>query len=141
MATYLRHRRCISARNASLRCGSARPVPCALEKKFNKRVAVLVAAGHTQPEAENLANEDVSLDRFVALAPLCMYGELAPERHLGVQTERVSAANVSLIDIEPVRLVSLSSLAQAHLKATLAKDWAYHDLSRYDELPKRCASA
>src|SRR5665213_1379054 len=62
------------------------PHACALEKEFNEHVALLVAAGHTQPQAEQLANDDVSLDRFIALAPLCTYAELALERHAGVQT-------------------------------------------------------
>lgn len=136
------------------------PHACALEKEFNERVAILVAAGHTQPEAELLANDDVSLDRFIALAPLCAYGELAPERHAGVQAgarlgafpvpknapggippawvdlRRISTTDVTLLDAEPMRLASLSSLAQAHLQAALAKHWAYRDLSRYDELQR-----
>jgi hypothetical protein len=136
------------------------PHACALEKEFNERVADLVAAGHMQPEAEHLANNDVSLDRFIALAPLCTYGELAPERHTGVQTgarlgafpvpenvstgippawvdlRRISTTDVTLVDVEPMRLASLSSLAQAHLQAALAKHWAYRDLSRYDELQR-----
>lgn len=136
------------------------PHACALEKEFNEHVALLVATGHTQPEAEQLANDDVSLDRFIALAPLCTYGELALERHAGVQTgarlgtfpvpenvsggipaawvdlRRISTTDVSLIDVEPLRLISLSSLAQAHLQAALAKHWAYRDLSRYDELQR-----
>ncbi|MGH7708331.1 MAG: hypothetical protein ACREM6_10465 [Vulcanimicrobiaceae bacterium] len=136
------------------------PHACALEKEFNERVAALVAAGHPQHEAENLANDDVSLDRFIALAPLCTYDELAPERHVGVQTgarlgtfpvpanasggippawvdlRRISTTDVNLIDVEPMRLASLSPLAQAHLQAALAKHWAYRDLSRYDELQR-----
>jgi len=55
------------------------PHACALEKEFNERVAVLVAA---------------------------------------------------------MRLATLSSIAQAHLQAALAKHWAYRDLSRYDELQR-----
>lgn len=136
------------------------PHACALEKEFSERVAVLAAAGHIQREAERLASEDASLDRFIALAPLCTYGELALERHAGVATgarlgtfpvpenvpggiprawvdlRRISTTDVSLIDVEPMRLVSLSSLAQAHLQAALAKHWAYRDLSRYDELQR-----
>ncbi len=136
------------------------PHACALEKEFNQRVAALVAAGHKQPEAEHLASDDVSLDRFIALAPLCTYNELAPERHAGVRTgarlgtfpvpenvpdgipsawvdlRRISTTDVNLIDIDPMRLVSLSPLAQAHLQAALAKPWAYRDLSRYDELQR-----
>jgi hypothetical protein len=50
------------------------------------RAASLEAAGLRQPEAERLANDDESLDRFIALAPLCAYGELAPERQAGVQS-------------------------------------------------------
>jgi len=91
---------------------------------------------------------------------LCAYGELAPERHAGVQTgtrlgafpvpvqsssgipaawvdlRRISTTDVGLVDVEPLRLASLSSLAQAHLQAALAKHWAYRDLSRYDELQR-----
>jgi hypothetical protein len=134
------------------------PHACALEKEFNEHVAILGSAGHTQPEAEELANDDVSLDRFIALAPLCTYGELAPERHAGVQTgarlgafpvpenalggipsawvdlRRISTTDITLLEVEPMRLASLSALAQAHLQAALAKHWAYRDLSRYDEL-------
>jgi hypothetical protein len=134
------------------------PHACALEKEFNECVAALVAAGHKQPEAEQLANDDLALDRFIAVAPLCTYGELVPERHTGVRAgarlgtfpvptnvsngipeawvdlRRISTTDVTLIDVEPMRLASLSSLAQAHLQAALAKHWAYRDLSRYDEL-------
>ena len=136
------------------------PHACALEKEFNERVAALMASGHEQMEAERLANDDVSLDRFIALAPLCSYGELSVERHAGVRTgarlgafpvpenvpsgippawvdlRRISTTDVTLVDVEPLRLAALSSLAQAHLQAALAKHWAYRDLSRYDELQR-----
>jgi hypothetical protein len=136
------------------------PHACALEKEFNERVGSLIAAGHQQQDAERLANDDGSLDRFIALAPLCAYSELPPERHAGVKSgirlgsfpvpadvsggipaawvdlRRISTSEVSLIDVEPLRLASLSSLAQAHLQAALAKHWAYRDLSRYDELQR-----
>jgi len=136
------------------------PHACALEKEFNEFVATLVAAGHEQSEAEQIASEDLSLDRFIALAPLCTYNELAPTRHIGVQTgtrlgtfpvpengpsgipgtwvdlRRISTTDVTLIDVDPMRLASLSPLAQAHLQAALAKHWAYRDLSRYDELQR-----
>jgi hypothetical protein len=62
------------------------PHGCALEKEFNERVALFVATGHVRAEAEQLANDDASLDRYVALAPLCTYSELAPERRAGVQS-------------------------------------------------------
>jgi hypothetical protein len=136
------------------------PHACALEKEFNERVAALAAGGHSEADAERLANDDVSLDRFIALAPLCAYEELAPERHAGVQSgtrlgafpvpahsssgipaawvdlRRISTTDVGLVDVEPLRLASLSSLSQAHLQAALAKHWAYRDLSRYDELQR-----
>jgi hypothetical protein len=136
------------------------PHACALEKEFKDRVPLLVAAGHTQQDAELLANDDVTLDRFIALAPLYTYGELAPERQAGVQSgsrlgafpvpenlstgvprawvdlRRISTTDVTLIDVEPMRLASLSPLAQAHLQAALARYWAYRDLSRYDELQR-----
>jgi hypothetical protein len=136
------------------------PHACALEKEFNERVAALMASGQEQIEAERLANDDVSLDRFIALAPLCTYDELSAERHAGVRTgarlgafpvpgnvasgipsawvdlRRISTTDVTLVDVMPLRLASLSSLAQAHLQAALAKHWAYRDLSRYDE-PQR----
>lgn len=136
------------------------PHACALEKEFNERVAVLIAEGQVQSEAERLANDDTTLDRFIALAPLCTYAELAPVRHAGVQNgsrlgafpvpknfrggipqawvdlRRISTTDVSLIDVEPMRFASLSSLAQAHLQVALAKHWAYRDLSRYDELQR-----
>jgi hypothetical protein len=130
------------------------------KKEFNERVAVLVATGHSRAKAEHLANDDVSLDRFIALAPLCTYGELDRERHAGVRSgarlgtfpvpgnpssgippawvdlRRISTTDVTLVDVEPMRLASLYSLAQAHLQAALAKHWAYRDLSRYDELQR-----
>jgi hypothetical protein len=136
------------------------PHACALEKEFNERVAFLIASGQGQSEAEDIANDDLTLDRFIALAPLCTYGELAPERHAGVREgarlgafpvpahsaggipgawvdlRRISTTDVTLIDVEPMRLASLSSLAQAHLQAALVKHWAYRDLSRYDELQR-----
>jgi len=132
----------------------------ALEKEFNERVASLVAAGVKRSDAEAAANEDLTLDRFVALAPLCAYDELPVERHLGVRAgsrlgyfpvpasrdagipaswvdlRRISTTDVSLIDVDPLRLASLSPLAQAHLQAALAKHWAYGDLTRYDELQR-----
>jgi hypothetical protein len=96
-------------------------------------------SGCSQLEAERLANDDTSLDRFIALAPLCTYDELEPRRHLGAKTgtrlgtfpvpeslsfgipqawvdlRRISTTHASLIDVEPMRLPSLSTLAQAHL--------------------------
>jgi hypothetical protein len=136
------------------------PHACALEKEFNERVAALMSSGREQMEAERLANADVSLDRFIALAPLCTYGELSAERHAGVRTgmrlgafpvpenvasgippawvdlRRISTTDVTLVDVEPFRLASLSSLAQSHLQAALAKHWAQRDLSHYDELQR-----
>lgn len=136
------------------------PHACALEKEFNERVATLVTNGRDRREAEAAANDDPTLDRFVALAPLCAYDELADERHPGVRAgtwlgafpvpesraagipwawvdlRRISTTDVSLIDVDPLRLASLSPLAQAHLQAALAKHWAYRDLTRYDELQR-----
>jgi hypothetical protein len=136
------------------------PHACALEKEFNERVASLVVAGGDQGEAEAAANGDPTLDRFVALAPLCTYDELEAERHQGVRAgtrlgsfpvpasrdagipaawvdlRRISTTDISLIDVDPLRLASLSPLAQAHLQAALAKHWAYRDLTRYDELQR-----
>ncbi len=136
------------------------PHACALEKEFNERVASLLAGGRDQRESEAAANEDPTLDRFVALAPLCAYDELDAERHPGVRAgtrlgsfpvpesreagipaawvdlRRISTTDVSLIDVDPLRLASLSQLAQAHLQAALAKHWAYRDLTRYDELQR-----
>ena len=136
------------------------PHACALEKEFNERVAALVAAGRATEEAERLANDDPALDRFIASAPLCAYDELAPERRTGVLTgarlgafpvpqntaagipeawvdlRRISTTDLNLVDVQPLRFASLSSLAQAHLQAALAKHWSYRDLSRYDELQR-----
>ncbi len=136
------------------------PHACALEKEFNERVAELVAAGTAQSSAEQLANDDPALDRFVALAPLCAYDDLAPKLRTGVQTcarlgtfpvpanasagipaawvdlRRISTTDVALVDVETLRFASLSALAQAHLQAALAKHWSYRDLSRYAELQR-----
>ncbi len=136
------------------------PHACALEKEFNERVADLVASGTAQDDAERHASDDPTLDRFIALAPLCVYDELAPKRRTGVQTaarlgtfpvpanasagipatwvdlRRISTTDVALIDVEPLRFASLSGLAQAHLQAALAKHWSYRDLSRYAELQR-----
>jgi hypothetical protein len=97
---------------------------------------------------------------FIALAPLCTYDELEPRRHLGAKTgtrlgtfpvpeslsfgipqawvdlRRNSTPDVSLTDVEPMRLASLSTRAQAHLQAALAKHWSYRDLSHDEELQR-----
>ena len=96
-----------------------------------------MASGQEQTEAERLANDDVSLDLFIALAPVCAYDELSAERHAGVRTgarlgafpvpgnvasgipsawvdlRRISTTDVTLVDAVPLRLASLSSLAGA----------------------------
>jgi hypothetical protein len=60
------------------------PHACALEKEFNERVVVLMASVCSQLEADRLANDDASLDRFIA--PLCTYNEVEPRLHLGAKT-------------------------------------------------------
>jgi hypothetical protein len=107
------------------------PHAWALEKEFNERVVVLMASGCSQLEAGRLASDDASLDRFIALAPLCIYDELEPRLHLAAKTatrlgtfpvpeslsfgipqacvdlRRILTTDVSLIDVEPMRLASL----------------------------------
>jgi hypothetical protein len=136
------------------------PHACALEKEFDERVVVLMASGCSQLEAGRLANDDTSLDRFIALAPLCTYDELEPRRHLGAKTgtrlgtfpvpeslsfgipqswvdlRRISTTDVSHRCRTHAALASLSTLAQAHLQAALAKHWSYRDLSHDEELQR-----
>ncbi len=135
------------------------PHACALEKEFNERVAALQQTGLSQGDAEDIANEDPTLDRYVAVAPICLYDALADERRAGVRAgQRLDAfpvvANPSLgipeawVDLRristverplietPYRLAGLSELAVAHLQFALARYWAFRDLSRADEISR-----
>lgn len=131
--------------------------PCALEKEWNERVAELLAAGTAQRDAESKANADPSLDRFVAVAPIALYSELAPSRVTGaregarlgafpvvgranqsvpegwVDFQRVSTIEIDALPLE-YRLASLSPLAVGYLRESLALHWAYRDKARIDEL-------
>lgn len=138
------------------------PHVCALEKEFNERVAELTHGGLTQEEAERQANDDPSLDRFIAVAPLLLYDQLAPRRREGVRSgqrlgafpvvahagtgipeawvdlTRLSTVERALVEVPglPHRLAALSDLAVAHLQFALARHWAFRDLSRLDEISR-----
>lgn len=135
------------------------PHPCALEKEFNERIEELIARGVDQQAAEDIANEDQTLDRHIALAPLRLYDTLPEQRRAGarqgarlgafpvvastefaipesyVDLSRITTVDIGLLPLS-LRIASLSDLSRSHLQVGLAMFWAYRHKSRLDELER-----
>ena len=135
------------------------PHTCAMEKEFNERIADLEAKGMSRAAAEDQANADTALDRWISVAPLRTYDTIPEHRRAGarqgtrlgtfpvvrdpasgipecyVDFGRVCTVDVSLIPTR-ARIGSLSAMAAAQLQYALAMHWAYRDESRLDELER-----
>lgn len=135
------------------------PHDCALEKEFNERVSELVREGASEEVAVEEASADNTLDRLVAVAPIRAYEDTTAKRKEGIRTgQRHGTFPVpasSTYCIEPgwvdltapttldrgffspnLRLASLTDRAADYLRASLARHWAYRDLTRKDEISK-----
>jgi hypothetical protein len=120
---------------------------CTLDKEFNRTVESLRAKERLQlAEAVALAASDLSLDRYVNVAPLVPLSEAAPSaptelRHnkvlgyfpvcrddmRGVDESVVDLVQESTIDRELIvaRIAVLSEAARAALRYSLARYWVY----------------
>lgn len=135
------------------------PHDCALEKEFNERVGELVRNGTPEVVAIEEASADRTLDRLVAVAPIRAYEETTPKCKEGIRTgQRHGTFPVpasATYCIEPgwvdltapttldrnffspnLRLASLTDRAADYLRASLARHWAYRDLTGADEISK-----
>lgn len=60
---------------------------CEIDKDFNEEVDRLVAEeGLDEEEAERQASRDWDLDRYIVVAPLLSYGEIAAHKHAGIRS-------------------------------------------------------
>ena len=135
------------------------PHDCALEKEFNERVGELIREGSSEEDAIAKASGDSTLDRFIAVAPIRAYEETLPRRKEGIRTGQrhgtfpvppsptyciesgwVDLSAPTTLDrtfFSPnLRLASLTDRAADYLRASLARHWAYRDLTRADEISK-----
>jgi len=135
------------------------PHDCALEKEFNERVGELVRDGIPEEVAIEEASADRTLDRLVAVAPIRAYEETTPKRKEGIRTGQrhgtfpVPASPTYCIEpgwvdltapttldrnfFSPnLRVAALTDRAADYLRASLARHWAYRDLTRADEISK-----
>jgi hypothetical protein len=134
------------------------PHDCALEKDFNEKVADLMANHrYSETDAIATASADPTLDRYVAVAPIRAYEEAAPHRREGIRTGQrlgtfpvpagpTHAIEAGWVDLSAPttidrtlfsvasRLSSLTDRAADYLRASLARHWAYRDLTRADEI-------
>lgn len=130
---------------------------CEMEKEFNQRASSLIADGFSREEAEAIASEDESLDRFVVVAPLLSYGELPQDQHEGVRSgQRIGYFPVppfaavemdeTLVHLDRActvdrllltrfaKIASLTPMSVGVLRFKLAECYAARDLSAMVEL-------
>jgi len=133
------------------------PHSCAMEKEWNERVQELIAAGHHEQKAIELASEDESLDPALALAPLLGYEQLSESARAPTRTgDRIGSFPIcgqetipeSFVDLNRVmsvhykvvpsaqRVASLSDLALAHFQHRLAMNFAFRAIDKFDAISR-----
>jgi hypothetical protein len=135
------------------------PHDCALEKEFNERVVELLAQGQDEADAVRAASADPALDRYLAVAPIRDYSVLPERRREGARGGQRHGAfpvpasalyalesgwvdlnaptTVDRVSFSPsLRVASLTDRAVDYLRASLARHWAYRDLTRADEISR-----